>query len=649
MNCKFFLFVFQILFFFLFFSHCNPKQGITKREVIPAPEFPKRNWINSEPLHINQLRGKIVLLDFWTYCCINCLHVIPELKKLEAKWKKELVVIGVHSGKFPNEKNLDQLRNAVLKNEIEHPIVNDPDYLLWSLYGIRAWPTFILIDPEGNIFARKSGEGVYQAFDEIIANMVKDYDLTGKMDTKELKQIRPIKKEQLETNLSFPGKIEISGNGNELYISDTGNHKILVYNLTLGQFTEEIGGSPGFIDGNFQQARFTEPQGIRYKNDSLWVADTGNHSIRKIDLRTKKVSTIAGTLNLSDSMNVSQEPRSPWDLDFLSNEIIVAMAGNHQIWTIPTSRNKFFPLIGNGKENLIDGNAKEAELAQPSAVKVVGTKVYFLDSETSSLRVFHSEEKKVETLIGKGLFDFGDQEGGLTSARMQHPLGITHGDGKLFIADTYNHKIKVYDLKTGKLKTLAGKGSPDWKDGKFSEAYFSEPSDLVFREGDLFVLDTNNHSIRRLDLKKEVVETLELNFTEKLIQKRFNSLPLVKYETIGEEISPEAKKLEWEWKFPKGFIAKKESKTILHFETSNPTVMKLKSQPPEIQNFSEKKQIDIDLQFGEATLITRGLIEYCHETKPKICMTRNLEIRTKYKVKNSGRKEPHLSFEIPIH
>lgn len=634
-----------ILFFFLFIVSCNPESSKVKKKIFPTPSFPKRIWLNSQPLTIESLRGKIVFLYFFTYSNIYFLEVSNELKKLENKWKKEVVIIGVYSGRFTNEQNLEHVKLNLIKYGILHPVIYDPDLLVWSLYGISKIPSFVLIDPEGNIYARKSGRGGFENLDTVIRQLVKEYDLQGKLNLKEIPNLKSTS-ENLGTVLFFPSQIDISKKRNELYITDF-SHKIFIYNLSSKQITEEIGNKSGFVDGNFTEAYFQNPNGIRFKDDFLWVADTGNHSIRKIDLVNKKVSTIVGRYNLTDNIHVLSEPLFPFDLDFLQEEILVTMAGNHQIWKIPIVRNKFFSLVGSGEENLLDGDFLKTNLAQPTGIKLLEQEGYFLDSQSSSLRKLDFKDKSVKTLIGKGLFEFGDTDGDNKKAKLQYPLGLTYGDKKIFICDTFNHKIKVYDPQSKILKTLAGNGKPDWKDGKFSESSFNEPSGLVFDNGSLFVVDTNNHSIRKLDLKKEIVETLNLHISDRLLEKYFYSLPIESLQTQMQEISPEVNYIELEWKFPKGFVPKPESKIFLQFHTSNSQILQLKHTTSGIQNFSSKKQLQVSLQLGEANLITRALILYCHELKPKICMTKNLEIKTKYKIKNSGDKKSILSFEIP--
>src|SRR5437870_11806110 len=149
-------------------------QGPAARARVSAPELDGAvAWLNTAgPIRLRDLRGKIVLLDFWTLCCINCIHTLPDLARLEKKYPKELVVIGVHSAKFDNEKNSESIRKAILRYEISHPVVNDARMAIWRNYAVRSWPTLVLIDPEGYYLGRVSGEGNYQLLDEVIGKLV---------------------------------------------------------------------------------------------------------------------------------------------------------------------------------------------------------------------------------------------------------------------------------------------------------------------------------------------------------------------------------------------------------------------------------------------------------------------------------------------
>ena len=485
-----------------------------QKKSIPAPELAGGTaWFNvSKPLTLADLKGKVVLLDFWTYCCINCMHIIPDLKKLEAKYPKELVVIGVHSAKFQNEREAENIRQAILRYGIEHPVTNDSNFAIWQAYGARAWPTLVLIDPEGNIVGSDTGEGHYEMLDKLIGKLVSDFR------SKNLISGKPIplsleKYKQGPTYLSFPGKILADEASNRLFIADSNHNRIVITNLE-GEVLDIAGnGETGKGDGTFKDANFHHPQGMAIHGDNLYVADTENHLIRKLDLKSKIVTTIAGTgkqaeFMASGGMGISSPLNSPWDLAYLDGQLYIAMAGAHQIWIMDLKTTVFQPFAGSGREGCIDGLLDKSALAQPSGIAASDSILYFADSEVSAIRYVDTKENRVKTIVGEDLFVFGDVDGKGDEARLQHPLGVAHYNNLIYVADTYNHKIKVVNPVDNTCITFAGDGHPGFIDGK--EPRFYEPGGLSFANNKLYIADTNNHAIRVIDMKTREVNTLQI-------------------------------------------------------------------------------------------------------------------------------------------
>jgi DNA-binding beta-propeller fold protein YncE len=444
------------------------------------------------------------------------MHVIPDLKKLEEKFGDRLAVIGVHSAKFENERDDETIRQAILKNEIRHPVINDANFAVWKAFGARGWPTFVVIDPNGGIAFRSSGEGQYQLLEDTISGLIKEAG--DKINTAKLPLA--LEKDRAPASpLSFPGKVLVDGASNTLYISDTNHNRILIGDLD-GKIREVVGsGVAGAKDGDFVHATFDHPQGLTLDEGHLFVADTGNHLIRKISLRQKKVTTVLGTGKqenepVGGKSGTSQGVNSPWDLALDRGKIYIAMAGRHQIWEYDPKSGVGRAAFGTGHENIVDGPAASAALAQPSGVSVLNGKLYFADSEVSAIRSADLAAGTVSTLFGKGLFDFGDIDGGRESARLQHPLGVATGDGKLYVADSYNHRIKIVDLESGTIRSLAGDGGVGNADGTLAQSRFSEPGGLAYAGGKLYVADTNNHAIRRIDLASDSVSTLKVVLPE---------------------------------------------------------------------------------------------------------------------------------------
>ncbi|HAA68153.1 MAG TPA: hypothetical protein DCE55_03335 [Planctomycetaceae bacterium] len=484
-------------------------------------------WINSAgPLQLANLRGKIVILDFWTYCCSNCMHILPELKKLERAYPNNVVVIGVHSGKFATEHNADNIREAVLRHEIEHPVLNDPNHLIWRRYNVRMWPTLCIIDPTGRLLARHEGEIRFPVLDRFLRNRLAGYRKMRQLDETPLRF-------ELEshvakaTPLKFPGKVLADETSRRLFISDSNHNRIVITSLD-GNLIDVVGsGAIGKQDGSYQACSFNHPQGLALFKQSLYVADTENHLIRKVDLDSRKVSTVSGT-----GRQASVRPRpgsrhlnSPWDLCLHKETIYIAMAGAHQLWKLSTRGGIAKWFSGNGVEDIVDGRLKStvygqlgyASYAQPSGLATDGKWLYVADSEGSSIRAVPlrtGATRYVQTVLGTSalannrLFTFGDRDGRVSQALLQHPLGIVSVGQRLFIADTYNNKIKMLDLQSRVIRTLAGTPQPGNTD---NPPRFDEPAGISYAAGKLYVADTNNHSIRVLDLNNRTVSTLVID------------------------------------------------------------------------------------------------------------------------------------------
>lgn len=507
---------------------------------IPCPDLTGGvGWLNtSRPLELKDLRGKFVLVDFWTYCCINCMHILPELKKLEAAYPKELVVIGVHSAKFENEEESKNISEAIQRYDIEHPVVNDANHAIWNRFGINSWPTVLLIDPEGNLVWGRGGEVEFKLLDSVIKSGLAYYRRKGVLDEKPLHFDLEASKAK-PSPLRYPGKVLADADSGRLFIADSNHHRILVTTLD-GKPIATIGsGALGADDGDFEKASFNHPQGMALNGETLYVADTENHLLRKVDLKNQAVTTISGTGRQRRSpywpgmqegeedpvksdrpgLHFAARPQgtaltSPWDLCIHNDDLYIAMAGCHQIWRMTLDEKAIGPYAGNGREDIVDGpllpsrpyDEGSASFAQPSGLATDGKWLYVADSEGSSIRAVPFDPKKeVNTVIGTShlararLFTFGDVDGQGNQVRLQHCIGVAYADGQIYVADTYNNKVKAIDPKTKKCRTIAGTGQPGTAD---EPAQFDEPAGLSVADGRLYVADTNNHLIRIIDLKQ---------------------------------------------------------------------------------------------------------------------------------------------------
>lgn len=589
-----------------------------------APEFPKHmEWLNTDqPLTLHKLRGKIVLLDFWTYCCINCMHIIPDLKKLEHKYADELVVIGVHSAKFLTEQGTDNIRQAILRYDLEHPVVNDKDFKIWKSYGANAWPTLVLIDPRGDIVLKRSGENIYDALDQKIGQLTKQY--ADIIDTTR-RHFALEKHKTPDTFLRFPGKVLADGQNNRLYITDSNNNRIIVTDLD-GDLQEIIGsGEEGQRDGSFEKAQFFHPQGLALDGDNLYIADTENHLIRKADLADHNVTTIAGVgkqvyQRHPDGPAKTTGLNSPWDLTIDDNVLYIAMAGSHQLWQM-NLRNKHISLFaGSGYENIQDGPAEQAQLAQPSGITSHGNTIYFADSEVSAVREASISEKgKVSTIIGHGLFKFGDVDGNYKKARFQHPLGIVYVDSRLYVADTYNNKIKQVNPEKRYSTTYAGTGKAGMQDGAWNKATFDEPGGISYADGKLYVADTNNHLIRIINMDSRMVSTLKIQgMGEKSEPSQFNQQEYAgKIHSINTVSLQSLDTLKFDLQLPHGFKINPLASSAVHIFTSDKSVNIRRE--IDSTHFSEPIQQPVTAD----TLYAELLVYYCQKDNEGLCYIDN--------------------------
>ena len=527
-----------ILLLLTFFAQAQRSPEELYEGEYPAPEFPPGlDWINiDEPLTMAGLQGKIVILDFWTYGCVNCLHIIPVLEQVETKFAEEVVVIGVHSAKFETEGQTENLRQIVQRYEVHHPVVNDNEFAIWRSYGVNAWPTVAVITPRGHLVVRQSGEIPFEAFDAYLSGMIEYYDgLDETLIDRTPLQLALEGASDPGTPLLYPGKVLADAASGRLFIADSSHNRIVIADIDTHEVLDIIGsGARGFAGGTFDEARFDKPQGMALDGDWLYIADVNNHTIRLADLAAREVITLAGNgimgrsrlpfgQSIPNPLGVSL--RSPWDVELDDGGLLhIAMAGTHQLYVYEPATNRLFPSVGNGREANLNGvSLADSELAQPSGLYYAGAgKLYFADSESSTIRLADFENDLVSVVSGtteNSLFDFGDIDGELGTNRLQHALGIDGApDGTLYIADTYNSRIKVIPAGETGTQTLSGLGGAGgYADGPASQAEFDEPGGLSLAESILYIADTNNHVVRLLDLEEGTVDTLRFSNPEALV------------------------------------------------------------------------------------------------------------------------------------
>ncbi|MFF3860615.1 NHL domain-containing thioredoxin family protein [Streptomyces sp. NPDC002209] len=470
-----------------------------RRARLRAPELiGKGGWLNTggKDLTLADLRGRIAILDFWTFCCINCLHVLDELRELEEKHRDTVVIIGVHSPKFVHEAEHAAVVDAVERYEVHHPVLDDPELATWKQYAVRAWPTLVVIDPEGYIVAQHAGEGHAHAIARLVEELEAEHEAKGTLRRGDGPYVAP---EPVATDLRFPGKALVLPSGN-LLVSDSTRHQL----VELAADGESVVRRIGSGERGFGPEAFSEPQGLALLPDgSVVVADTVNHALRRFDPATGAVETVAGTGRQWWQGSPTSGPAlevdlsSPWDVAWWQGKVWIAMAGVHQLWTWDPQTGTVAVSAGTTSEGLHDGPALEAWLAQPSGLAAAGDRLWIADSENSALRYVEpagegADGYAVRTAVGTGLFDFGHRDGDAAQALLQHPLGVTAlPDGSVAVCDTYNHALRRFDPATGQVSTLA--------------TDLREPSDAVLVGEDIVVVESARHRLTRLRLPEEAV------------------------------------------------------------------------------------------------------------------------------------------------
>ena len=623
-------------------------------------------WFNtSEDISIKDLRGKIVLVDFWTYCCINCIHVLPDLKYLEKKYEKEIVVIGVHSAKFDNEKVSENIRQAIMRYEIAHPVVNDSEMTIWRNFRTSSWPTLALIDPEGYFIGRESGEGNRELFDQVIAKLIDHHRAKGTLNEEPFKPTLETSKEKA-TPLRYPGKVLVDEANKRLFIADSNHNRIVVSSLD-GKLQQVIGtGRQGIQDGPAAAATFNHPQGMELVNNTLYVADTENHAIRTVDLNSMQVATLAGTGEQSRVRIPSGNPNSiqlnsPWALHHLNGVLYIAMAGPHQLWSHELGSQLISVYAGSGREDIVNGPLNAAALAQPSGITSDGANLFVVDSEGSAIRmVGTAKDANVTTIIGESelarggsLFEFGDKDGVGKEARLQHPLGIAcFGKETLFVADSYNHKIKRVNLAENRITTWLGNGKPG---DTLDPPLLSEPGGVSLSKTELFIADTNNHRICAANLKtgalrEIVVEGLKSprstagTSSEKINRLSGELLPqqdlaVAKYATVNVKLH-----------YPDGFkpnlaapviwkVSADESQNILAPDVPE------KRREANLANGIASFKIPLTTKEGSLELMLQVNYQFCLSARESVCKTRTVRYRIPINVAK-GHTESEFTIEV---
>lgn len=474
-----------------------------------APEFPAGLvWFNVDaPVSLTEQLGRVVLLNFCAFSSVACRQLLADLDYLGNKYRKDLVILGVHSPRYPGEAGEVHLRQSVNKYRITYPMVHDPELQLWHAYGMKNRPTQVLIDRDGYIVGSLSGVGKLDRLEQVIRYQCGKRSriparVPGRFLTRRVAATSGI--------LSFPGRLVVSGS--KLFIADSGHNRILVASrsgVVLRQYGSE---SAGLIDGNGESAAFNNPQGMVLVDDFLYVADAGNHAIRRIDIRSDDVDTIAGNGKVGTAgPGIPAAPLAcslnyPLDLAMKEGALYIAMAGVHQIWRLSLVANRITVFSGSGEAGLVDGPPGRAAFAQPSGLTVLGQQLFVVDADAAAVRSVDVVTGAVTTLVGSRLFGFGNRDGTGRAALLQYPqdIKVDPRHRMLWVADTYNNKIRRIGLDTRFVS------SPVVDRG------LNEPGGLAFHDDTLYIANTHAHEI--LCLNPDDGHTTTLNVAEECVE-----------------------------------------------------------------------------------------------------------------------------------
>lgn len=488
---------------------------------IPFPD--SLQWLNTpSPLTLQQFKGKFLLLSFWTSSSSLSTGQQKQLESLQ-KDNPGLEVVVVHSGKYDSERITDNIRNAVIENNITFPVVNDSAFTLWGAYGIEAWPSNILINPDGAIVARSQGAELSNSIQSEISKHKGKLKTYGAHSGSELQRFR-------QGLMLYPSFIE-SDHIFSLFITESRGHRILQADFS-GTVEQAIGtGKQGYRDGNLHNAQFSFPKETAYdaKDSILYIADSGNDAIRAYHLKTGEVTTVLGNgsrqmSNPKSIQGTEQGLNQPTGLELVGNDLYIAMTGWNQIWKLDTKTSLAEPVAGSGKFGFEDGKNLKCTLAEPFALTSDPEGIiYFTEMQSSAVRML--KNRSVSTLVGTGVFEFGDVDGRSNKAKLQGPSGIVYHNDNLYVADEYNNKIKKVDPYSGKTETLLGAPSnPNKK--------FNHPSGIAVLRNELFIADKYNQLIWRYAPGTGDTEIYQINNISQLPLNLINNQQILETDTI---------------------------------------------------------------------------------------------------------------------
>ena len=456
-------------------------------------QFSQLKWINTDlPQTPDQYKGKVCLVLFFTHSSAASMLWIPKLQSIIQENEDAVGILGVHCPKFSHEKDSNALQRAINRHYIRFPVAQDPDFLLWQQLGAEGWPSLVVLDTQGKFVGRFQGVDQLADVQSLVEQLL---DAAIAQDTRDFSEIAAVTKPEPEMPLRFPAGIAVSDKC--MYIADTGHNRILETDHE-GQIKRIFGsGSAGLWDGTRDDAGFNQPQGLCLGDERLYVADTGNHSIRQINLFSGAVETLAGNGDFDASVEDHvTNPRDvglamPTDVQIAGDKLYITMAASNQIWRYDLGINKLGRFSGTGFFGLQDGPNQSCAFSQPMSVTESHKLLFVADANNSAIRVIRESDGASKTIIGKGPYIWGDGDGGRENALLQYPTAITAVKGSMdvWVADTFNNALRKLDIRQKTLTTLS------------IRYRLKEPRALTVHNGEIWVANTNAHDIVRVDTK----------------------------------------------------------------------------------------------------------------------------------------------------
>ncbi len=643
-----------ILFFNLSFCGDSSKTKLG-RGSFPASEFPEKlEWLNvKKPLKLADFKGRVLVLFFWTGSNLKSLEILNNFRAFEIEHKDKIKVIAIHSPRFKGESNLEYVRSSLIKNRIDLTVIHDPNFLIWRTYGINNWNSLLVIGEDSKVIGRYSIDKNLLRIDPIFEKLL-NFDISGTEYNAKDESTYLEKNKFPESLLSFPEKVIIDENGKDMYVSDSNHNRILIINRENGFIKDVIGnGQIGFDNGKFNQSSFNYPTGLVLRDKNLFIVDNKNHSLRKVDLEKKIVTLFSGTGKKGDEIvqNGFAPVTSfsfPYDITKEGSTLYLSNTGFNQFIKISPDSGKIESLFSETKD--INYNP---EFFSKVGMTFSRETIYTTDSSSGSLKSINADfPSKVKIIIGNKAMNYGDTDGDQNIARLQFPKGIFAKDDQVFIADTLNNKIKVFDLKKKTLKTLAGTGQKGSKNGNFSESTFNEPSNLYVYNSEVFVSDTNNNCIRVLDLKKGDVSTFYISASPEFIIENKKKITPLK-ETFPHKsiiISPEILSLKLKLNISKKYIWDPNASFYFKITSSNPETLNFgKNDIRYFENFTgETIFYPTEFKEGNTDITIDSIIYFCDRENQSLCYYKKFKITSIIKLTFGGRDKSELTLKVPV-